>query len=166
MISPRKKEKRICQRCNKRFYPLYTSKGLYCSCKCSNGCGKNHKMWKGDNVTYQGIHSWFRNKKKTKCDFCKTTEKLELALKKGKEYSRNIKNYFTLCVKCHRKYDAHTAWNKGLRTKDNIICRYCKREFYPNRKNTKFCSNKCSAKARPAPIRQRNKQGHFMVRIK
>ena len=111
--------------------------------------GAKHHRWKGDDIGYQGIHRWLKAEyKKICCDFCSKTEKLEWALKKGKEMSRDRNNYFVLCVKCHRKYDAHPAWNKGLRTKKNKICEYCGEEFYPKRKENRFCSRSCSAKGR------------------
>lgn len=148
MASARRKEKVNCKRCNKEFYPLYASVGCYCSHSCSVGKGREHSRWVGDEITYQDIHSWLRNKKKDECDFCGISERLELAFKKGNKHERRIENYYTLCIKCHRQYDSHEAWNKGLRTKENKMCEYCKEEFYPPRKESRFCSNHCSQKSR------------------
>jgi hypothetical protein len=123
--------------------------------------GSKHGMWKGNNITYQGIHSWFRDKKKDKCDFCGSVLRLELALKKGKKHERNMSNYFTLCVPCHRKYDARPAWNKGLKTYKK--CEFCGGNFHLKRKTNRFCSNKCSAQGRPRFIPKRDsKTGQWL----
>ncbi len=87
--------------------------------------------WKGNKVSYDGLHRWLINHfpKPKICDFCKLKKPLDWALKKGKSYSRNIKDYFALCRKCHTNYDwtkektknislghkGQTPWNKGLK---------------------------------------------------
>ena len=104
---------------------------------------------KGDNVTYQGIHSWLRKQKKEKCEFCDKKELLHLALKKNKKHERKIENYLTLCVRCHRKYDAKPPGHrKRASAIDPIRCEACGTKFIPRRKTTRFCSNKCRIKAR------------------
>ena len=63
--------------------------------------------WKGDQVSYTGIHKWIeRNwKKSDKCDFCdKAANRIEWANLTG-DYSRDRKNWGCLCVSCHRKLD-------------------------------------------------------------
>lgn len=106
--------------------------------------GDKHGMWRGDDITYQGIHSWFRDKKRSQCDFCGSTERLELALKKGRRHERKIHNYHTLCVPCHRKYDAREPWNKGKRFIESKECEFCGDSFFPMKKTRRFCSNSCS----------------------
>lgn len=55
---------------------------------------------------YNRIHSWLRkNHKKRYCEFCKRTESLQFALKKGFDYEKDIKCFLILCASCHRKYD-------------------------------------------------------------
>jgi len=148
MKSPRKKETKTCKSCNTKFHPLYTSKGIYCSTKCMglDRSGDKHNGWKGDDISYQGIHSWFRDKKADECNFCGSIERLELALIEGKEHTRDLANYHTLCVPCHRKYDAHEPWNKGISRIKYITCGHCGEFFKPRRKTTRFCSNSCSNK--------------------
>lgn len=84
--------------------------------------GDKHPQWKADNVGYYGIHTWL-NKKYGVPNHCdnpdciyprKGTKKwllkpyrFEWALIKGKEYSRNPKDYMWLCTACHRKYDGN-----------------------------------------------------------
>ena len=110
--------------------------------------GEKHGMWLGDEVGYMGIHSWFRNKKRDKCDFCGSSERLELALRKGFEHARRIENYHTLCVPCHRKYDAREPWNKGQQLVSNKKCEVCSCDFRPARRTRRFCSNGCAGKHR------------------
>jgi len=164
MESKRRKQTKICKFCHSTFRPLYASKGIYCSVKCvgRDRSGEQHHGWKGDNITYQGIHSWFRNKKDNKCKFCGSNERLELALIEGKEHARDFNNYYTLCVPCHRKYDAHEAWNKGITTIKDIRCERCNTLFKPRRKSARYCSTKCSAQDRPTPVRDRDEQGKFI----
>lgn len=67
-----------------------------------------HPQWKGDRVSYDGLHRWIANKKgrPKKCEQCKTTKakKYEWANKDHK-YSRNLEDWMRLCTSCHRKYD-------------------------------------------------------------
>lgn len=75
--------------------------------------GEKHPNWKGDNAGYVPLHRWLcdNHKKKNKCDFCRRKKdgikikRTELAIKKGKKYSRNRNDYFELCKSCHIKYD-------------------------------------------------------------
>jgi len=65
-------------------------------------------------MSYGGLHRWLKDnfKKETECDFChKEKDRIEWALKKGREYSRNSYDYFNLCVSCHRKYDYNKEKN-------------------------------------------------------
>ncbi len=80
--------------------------------KQKQGCilkksGKNHPLWKGDNVSYTSLHEWLHiYKPKSKyCEFCKKQPPFDIALKKGKQYTRNFNDYFWLCRKCHTRYD-------------------------------------------------------------
>lgn len=151
MESPRRKIIKICERCNKEFHPVYTSVGRFCSWKCAARKGEEHCMWKGDKISYQGIHSFLRNQKKSKCEFCGEKSNLELALRKGYKHERKIGNYITLCVPCHRKYDIRDPWNKGKRFIKNKICEYCKTSFFPAKRIRRFCSNSCARKKLASP---------------
>ena len=74
---------------------------------CQKRVGIKSPCWKGDDVSYTTLHQWLRKHfKKEECHHCGTTNKaLDFALITGKEYSRNINDYITLCRKCHIKYD-------------------------------------------------------------
>ena len=72
--------------------------------------GNKNPSWKGNDVSYNGLHRWFRENY-GKADRCINTEcngvskKYVYALKKGYVHRRNIKNYMMLCEPCHKKYD-------------------------------------------------------------
>lgn len=65
--------------------------------------------WAGDDVGYDGIHQWIR-KHKGKANICsfnsdhKDTFRYEWANISG-SYLRNVDDFVSLCVKCHRHYD-------------------------------------------------------------
>jgi hypothetical protein len=68
---------------------------------------EKNPFWKGDKVSYVGLHGWVRaNKPKDMfCSKCgKVTDDLELANISG-EYKRDILDYRWLCVRCHKYHD-------------------------------------------------------------
>lgn len=113
-----------CKHCGKVF-SFYGKKRTFCSLPCHyaefNGKlgwtkntikklkavrGSKRYNWKGDNVSYIGIHNWVR-REKTKpknCQFCGKQKKLEWA-NKDRKYKRNLDDFIALCISCHRKYD-------------------------------------------------------------
>jgi len=171
MSSPRKKIQKTCQNCNKQFYPLYASSGKYCTHKCSTDAktGSKHPMWKGNDVSYIGIHAW-NNKYHPKtgvCEECGEKRRTEWALKKEMEHARGVQNYKELCRKCHINYDMTEEWTqksiealKKTYTHQNLVqsreCIHCNQLFMPRRKTTRFCSNSCAAKRRDALKRERD----------
>ena len=65
--------------------------------------------WKGDAVGYSGIHMWVRKHlgKAKECTLChkKANEgKIEWANIDHK-YKRDLNDFISLCVSCHRRYD-------------------------------------------------------------
>lgn len=63
-------------------------------------------------LEYTRVHNWIRSKHKSafkcvnkKCP--KTSNIFDWALKHGKMYDSNIKNFKQLCRKCHQQYDRH-----------------------------------------------------------
>lgn len=79
---------------------------------------KNHE-WKGDRVSYSGIHKWIRNNsgQPRVCEFCKkdnlTGRKIHWANKSGL-YRRVPSDWLRLCSGCHGSYDK----KKGLRKRN------------------------------------------------
>jgi hypothetical protein len=71
---------------------------------------ENHPQWKGDSVSYSGLHYWVSRKlgKPKECEHCGDTKakKFEWANKNGM-YLRELTDWIRLCVSCHRKYDGH-----------------------------------------------------------
>ena len=57
---------------------------------------------------YHYFHARLKKYKKSgKCEFCgkRPKTRTEFALKKGRQYSENRKDYLELCCPCHRVYD-------------------------------------------------------------
>ena len=80
--------------------------------------GSKNPNWKGDDVTYIGLHSWvWRNKgRPKKCEHCGTTtaKRFEWA-NKSHEYKRDLTDWIRLCTSCHKKYDMTPEILKFLR---------------------------------------------------
>jgi hypothetical protein len=76
---------------------------------------ENSPHWKGDNVGYYALHAWVKKElgKPTFCSFNKThkSKRFEWA-SISHNAKRDLSDYITLCVSCHRKYDdiANRAW--------------------------------------------------------
>lgn len=69
--------------------------------------GKNNRLWKGEEVSYQGLHQWVRRHKPISevCENChKSKSRLDAANISG-EYKRDINDFKWMCRKCHFKYD-------------------------------------------------------------
>lgn len=117
--------KRNCKRCSKAFsvkpYLVRKGCGIFCSTKCANIVSRKNSIgkyrgvksqnWKGDKLTYSGLHDWIKREygKATKCenlDFCLGKSKTyDWALIKGKSYRRQKTNFLQLCRSCHVRYD-------------------------------------------------------------
>lgn len=119
---------RKCNTCNKSYIG---SGKKYCSSACqpraltggavSPQRAEQHANWKGNDASYFAIHMWNNKEwgKASKCDntqcvyprknaarsWVHTPKRFEWALKRGREYTRNRKDYYQLCKSCHAKYD-------------------------------------------------------------
>lgn len=80
----------------------------YCSTKCRNlGLrGKNHPLWKGDEVGKDQLHTWLHSRipKPELCDSCQKKQPYDLANITG-IYNRDFGNWKWLCRKCHMESD-------------------------------------------------------------
>lgn len=84
--------------------------------------GIKHPGWKGDQVSYNGLHRWLRENfgNPSYCEKCglkgekKKHWNIEWALIKGKTYVHNRENFIMLCKSCHLAYDGG-IWNKGTK---------------------------------------------------
>lgn len=102
--------------------------------------------WKETGVSYRTLHRWVERwkGKPAICEHCgkkKTTvQSIQWANKSGK-YLRNLKDWISLCVPCHMKFDGRS----------NIInkkCKVCNKLFrtFPYLLKIKrgiYCSTKC-----------------------
>lgn len=71
---------------------------------------EKHPMWKGDKVSYSGLHYWVMGKlgKPTTCEHCgKTglTGKHIHWANKSHEYKRDLNDWLRLCTSCPKIYD-------------------------------------------------------------
>lgn len=70
------------------------------------GLEEDNHMWKGDKVSYKGIHK-FINRRHPRigiCEFCLTKTDTQYA-SKNHVYTRNRADYYELCFHCHIEYD-------------------------------------------------------------
>ena len=69
--------------------------------------GDKHPFWKGDNVSYSGLHYWLRRKlgEPKVCEFCGTDKKRLTWANKSWKYRRTLDDWISLCYSCHKKYD-------------------------------------------------------------
>jgi len=83
--------------------------------------GKKNSNWKGDKVSYAGVHAWIRRNKGKLiiCIFCGSTKNLEWANKDHK-YRRKKEDYISLCRSCHMKYDIKKGFRKYNLNKTKI----------------------------------------------
>lgn len=76
-----------------------------------------HHNWKGDKVTYWGIHKFiaFHKGRPRTCEHCKRTDaKIYDWANKSHEYKRDLDDWIRLCRKCHIAYDGSASKNKKL----------------------------------------------------
>jgi hypothetical protein len=71
--------------------------------------GTSNGMWKGDDVSYGGLHSWVARKigKAKICKHCGksgTGRQIHWA-NISRKYLRDVNDWMSLCVACHKKYD-------------------------------------------------------------
>lgn len=75
--------------------------------------GSENNQWK-ENPSYSTLHDWVRRHKgkPKKCEFCGKTEGMLHWANISGEYKRDVDDYMSLCVSCHRKYDgsAYKMW--------------------------------------------------------
>ena len=78
--------------------------------------GSNNPSWRGDKVSYSGLHHWMKKElgKPNKCIFCfRKTKRYEWA-NINKKYTRNPSDWISLCVSCHKFFDMNLGKLKRL----------------------------------------------------
>lgn len=114
-----------CLYCNKTIFTIAAEikrgHGKFCSRKCRELSQKgkimviNYKaekssMWKGDKVSYKGLHKWV-GENLGKPDICKHCGKSDLTgrwihwANISGLYLRKATDWIRLCAKCHKKFD-------------------------------------------------------------
>ncbi len=101
--------------------------------------GKNHPCWKGNKVSYLGLHHWLAKYygKASKCqntNCTKISKTYHWALVKGRKYLRKRENFIELCSSCHKIYDFKEETRKKMsmtRQKMNIKLPSNKGRKYP-----------------------------------
>jgi len=86
--------------------------------KGHNARGAVSPSWRGDEVSYSGLHHWLRSNWPVAgvCELCGAEPtpavdgraRTNYANVSG-EYRRNRDDYLELCVPCHRRFDAASA---------------------------------------------------------
>jgi hypothetical protein len=81
--------------------------------KTGKGKNESNPNWKGDRVSYMGLHKWvYRHLgRPVECVNCLSMKKVQWANKSG-EYKRDLNDWIRLCYWCHRKYDKRIGWGK------------------------------------------------------
>ena len=71
--------------------------------------GEKNPNWKGDNVSYRGLHLWVESKlgKPKHCAICQNTDERKVYhwANVSKTYKRDLSDWIRLCVSCHSLFD-------------------------------------------------------------
>lgn len=71
--------------------------------------GEKNNQWKGENVSYSGLHHWVKKWKGKPqiCEKCGVTHKDKQLYWANTNhlYKRNLDDWISLCNPCHKKYD-------------------------------------------------------------
>lgn len=133
---------RTCEVCKKVFLQKSHTIGKFCSANCYRKTLKGKKKpegfgekisriltgrkfteewkqnlkkarWKNHSLDYGALHTWLKNNfgKANHCELCKVGTKFNWSNKTG-IYNRDMKNWWQLCLSCHRKYDARPEHDK------------------------------------------------------
>lgn len=89
---------------------LLLSKRMKGNTFASVNLNEMNPMWKGNSVSYRGLHQWIVRKLGTPdtCSLCSKSGLKGRAIhwaSKNHSYSRNLDEWIRLCSKCHGSYD-------------------------------------------------------------
>lgn len=67
--------------------------------------GNKHFAWKGEEVSYRGLHYWVRRNRgePPECQWCSETKTQWANI--DRKYRRNLDDFIALCVSCHNNFD-------------------------------------------------------------
>lgn len=96
---------RIVHKTKKRGYKINKKK---------TGPNPNHYLYKGENASYISLHGWVRRHKgkPSFCEHCGIIEGKFQWANKSHEYKRDLGDWISLCIPCHRKHDLDENGNK------------------------------------------------------
>ena len=173
MKSADKRYQKVCSICDKTFYKVrasslaYWKRQRFCDAICfgkwwslsGKGSDENHHAWKGDKCGNYALHQWIYRKygRPDHCDICgrtrqsrkyKTKNYFEWSCRTG-IYTREARNWWQLCIACHRRYDKIIhGTNTGIRkipgAREQVKCPQCKKvttQLVCNHR--KYCSMAC-----------------------
>lgn len=102
-LSEESKQKRREKVKGKHFSPLT-------ELKKGHFTGGAKALWKGDKVSYSGLHHWVA-RHKGKPDYCSNCKRTDLSHRSyhwaniDHKYRRVLEDYIRLCINCHRVHD-------------------------------------------------------------
>jgi len=86
-------------RCRRCYYILFRE------LKPLRRFGSSNGRWKGNKVSYSGLHKWVnRHKKKMRCEICGSNSNIQASNISGK-YLRDVNDYRWVCARCHTIID-------------------------------------------------------------
>jgi hypothetical protein len=113
---------------------------------------ENHPNWKGDNVSYKGLHKWVRDHlpQPELCQSCNLVTSYDLANITGK-YTKDFSNWKYLCRPCHIVLDrmidmsGRKCSQCGSTTTDMLRYKCGLRPYWRHDKTTgQLLCNKCN----------------------
>ena len=69
--------------------------------------GQKPSLWKGENANNSAIHQWVRRHrgKPQSCEHCGAVDRMLNWANIDHKYRRELNEYISLCIPCHRAYD-------------------------------------------------------------
>lgn len=106
-----------CKICKKEFISHISANRLFCSLPCFRLFfqGKKHFNWQGEKASYRSKHKWIIRQmgKANHCEHC-GLDKMPKGMKRyfqwaniSRKYRRDVLDFISLCVKCHKRYDGY-----------------------------------------------------------
>lgn len=85
--------------------------------KIGQNTGDKNTNWRGDNVSYHGMHSWVRRMlgRPLVCASCGTKNKKIEWANKSHQYKRVLSDWISLCKPCHGKHDSGKNYGAAKR---------------------------------------------------
>lgn len=131
-MSVAKRGKKVTQKTRKKMSDTRKRLGI----KPPIQTGKNNWNWKGNKVSYRGLHHWIESKL-NQLHYCEHCKKSDLPHRHYQwanidhKYKRNLKDWIRLCAKCHTNYDEKMGFRTFDRQKNLSTGRFIS-SLHPN----------------------------------